>query len=231
MIWCAIIVELALSIKYHHNWPDFAVLMGLQFINGGLSFYEANKAGDAVAALKKSLKPNAICKRDGKWNNMDAATLVPGDLVMLGAGAAVPADCVVNSGRIEVDQAALTGESLPVTMTAMSKPKMGSTVTRGEVEATVEFTGGNTFFGKTAAMIQSVEQMSHFTKVLLRIMAFLISISLVLCFTVLGFLMHTEKQDFPDAISFTVVLLVASIPMAMEVVTTTSTQRSGAQRY
>ena len=222
MIWCAIVVELALSIVYHHNWPDFAVLMGLQFINGTLSFYEANKAGNAVAALKASLKPNAVCKRDGKWDNMDAATLVPGDLVMLGAGAAVPADCVVNAGRIEVDQAALTGESLPVTMVTGSKPKMGSTVTRGEIEATVEFTGKNTFFGKTAAMIASVEEMSHFTKVLLRIMAFLISISLVLCFTVLGFLMNTEKQDFPDAISFTVVLLVASIPMAMEVVTTTT---------
>jgi len=222
MIWCAIVVELALSIVYRHNWPDFAVLMGLQFINGTLSFYEANKAGNAVAALKASLKPNAVVKRDGKWQNMDAATVVPGDLVMLGAGAAVPADCIVNGGRIEVDQAALTGESLPVTMTFGSKPKMGSTVTRGEVEGTVEFTGGATFFGKTAAMIQSVEEMSHFTKVLLKIMAFLISISLVLCFTVLGFLMNTEKQSFPDAISFTVVLLVASIPMAMEVVTTTT---------
>jgi len=228
MIWCAIIVELALSIKFatpgkfDANWPDFAVLMGLQIINGTLSFYEANKAGNAVAALKASLKPNAVCKRDGKWQNMDAATLVPGDLVTLGAGAAVPADCRVNHGRIEVDQAALTGESLPVTMTGGSQPKMGSTVTRGEVEATVEFTGGHTFFGKTAAMIQSVEEMSHFQKVLIKIMIFLITISLTLCFTVLGFLMDNEEQPFPEAISFTVVLLVASIPMAMEVVTTTT---------
>ncbi len=175
-----------------------------------------------MAALKASLKPNAVVKRDGKWGNMDAATVVPGDLVMLGAGAAVPADCRVNHGRIEVDQAALTGESLPVTMTAGSQPKMGSTITRGEVEATVEFTGSKTFFGKTAAMIQSVEEMSHFQKVLLKIMLFLIAISLVLCFTVLGFLMNNEKQPFAEAISFTVVLLVASIPMAMEVVTTTT---------
>jgi len=224
MIWLAIVVELALSIVFGANWPDFGVLMGLQFINGTLSFYEANKAGNAVAALKASLKPNATVKRDGKWGNMDAALLVPGDLVMLGAGAAVPADCRVNAGRIEVDQAALTGESLPVTMTgeAGSQPKMGSTVTRGEVEATVEYTGKNTFFGKTAAMIQSVEEMSHFQKILIKIMIFLITISLVLCATVLGFLMNNEKQSFADAISFTVVLLVASIPMAMEVVTTTT---------
>ena len=175
-----------------------------------------------MAALKASLKPNAVVKRDGKWQNLDAGLVVPGDLVMLGAGAAVPADCKVNHGRIEVDQAALTGESLPVTMTAGCQPKMGSTITRGEVEATVEFTGSKTFFGKTAAMLQIGEEMSHFQKVLLKIMLFLITISLVLCFTVLGFLMNNEKQPFPEAISFTVVLLVASIPMAMEVVTTTT---------
>lgn len=89
--------------------------------------YETTKAADAVAALKKALKPLATCKRDGKWANMDATMLVPGDLVLLGAGAAVPADCIVNEGRIEVDQAALTGESLPVTMYKGDTPKMGST--------------------------------------------------------------------------------------------------------
>lgn len=66
-----------------------------------------------MAALKKSLKPNAVVKRDGKWANIDAALLVPGDLVGLNAGAAVPADCRVNKGRIEVDQAALTGTLSP----------------------------------------------------------------------------------------------------------------------
>ncbi len=53
-----------------------------------------------------------------------------------------------------MDQAALTGESMPVTMTVGDVPKMGSTVVRGEVEATVQDTGMNTFFGKTAALIQ-----------------------------------------------------------------------------
>lgn len=80
-----------------------------------------------MAALKKALKPLATCKRDDKWQTMDATLLVPGDLVLLGAGAAVPADCIVNEGRIEVDQAALTGESLPVTMYKGDTPKMGST--------------------------------------------------------------------------------------------------------
>lgn len=58
--------------------------------------YETTKAADAVAALKASLKPLATVKRDDKWQQIDAALLVPGDMVLLAAGAAVPADCVVS---------------------------------------------------------------------------------------------------------------------------------------
>lgn len=61
--------------------------------------YETTKAADAVSALKAALKPLATAKRDDKWQNMDATMLVPGDLVLLAAGAAVPADCIVNEGR------------------------------------------------------------------------------------------------------------------------------------
>ena len=58
----------------------------------------------------------ATVKRDGIWSNIDAAEVVPGDLVLLACGSAIPADSRINEGQIEVDQAALTGESLPVTM-------------------------------------------------------------------------------------------------------------------
>ena len=208
MIWVACLVELLIQ-----DWVDFGILFALQLINASVSFYEAAKAGDAVAALKAALKPVACAKRDGKWTNINAGELVPGDLVMLSSGAAVPADCVVNAGAIDVDQAALTGESLPVGMVAGDRPKsaplrersvklsiprpltrlrppaVGSTVSRGEVEATVEFTGARTFFGRTAAMIQSVEQLSNIQKVLLRIMVFLLVISFVLCGVCLAYLL------------------------------------------
>jgi H+-transporting ATPase len=138
MIWIAAITEASIE-----NWPDMGILLMIQFINASLGFYEIVKAGDAVAALKKSLKPLATVKRDGKWATIDAATVVPGDLVLLAAGSAVPADCFVNDGTIEVDQSALTGESLPVTMYRGDSCKMGSTVVRGEVEGTVEYTGSN----------------------------------------------------------------------------------------
>ena len=73
--------------------------------------------------------------------------VVPGDCILLKPGDIIPADCRVDTGQIDVDQAALTGESLPVTMYKGDSCKMGSTVVRGEVEGTVEFTGANTFFG------------------------------------------------------------------------------------
>jgi H+-transporting ATPase len=81
MIWIAIIIEAAIT-----NWIDMGILLVIQFTNASISFYELNKAGDAVAALKNSLKPTATCKRNGKWEVVDATLLVPGDLVLLASG-------------------------------------------------------------------------------------------------------------------------------------------------
>eukprot|EP01040_Poterioochromonas_malhamensis_P007402 gene7402-7984_t len=216
MIWIASITEAGIS-----NWPDMAILLAIQFINASLGYYEITKAGDAVAALKKSLKPLATVKRNGKWQNIDAAEVVPGDLVLLAAGSAVPADCLVNDGTIDVDQAALTGESLPVTMYKGHSCKMGSNVVRGEVEGTVEFTGSNTFFGKTASLLQESDEQGSLQKVLLNIVIVLVVLSLTLSGIVFTYLL-TQYEDVKETISFTVVLIVASIPVAIEIVCTTT---------
>lgn len=216
MIWIAAITEA--SIK---NWPDFIILLAIQFINASLGFYEIVKAGDAVAALKSSLKPKATVKRDGKWVEMDARLVVPGDLVLLGSGSAIPADCIVNAGQIEVDQSAMTGESLPVTMYKGSACMMGSTVVRGEVEGTVQFTGGNTLFGKTASMLQGQNELGNLQKVLLTIMLILVVLSFTLSGIVFAFLL-AKGADVEESLSFTVVLIVASIPIAIEIVCTTT---------
>jgi H+-transporting ATPase len=216
MIWLAILVEASIS-----NFLDMGILLAIQFINAFISFYETTKAGNAVAALKSSLKPVATCKRDGKWEIMDATILVPGDLVLLASGSAIPADCRVNHSEIDVDQAALTGESLPVTFYKGDSCKMGSTVVRGEVEATVEFTGAYTFFGKTASLLQDTHESSHLQVVLMTIMFVLVGISLVLCAINLIYLL-IKGVAVKEALSFTIVLLVASIPLAIEIVTTTT---------
>ena len=216
MIWLAAITEAGIQ-----NWPDMGILLGIQFLNASLGFYEITKAGNAVAELQKSLKPEATVKRDGKWAKIHARYVVPGDLVLLGSGSAIPADCLVNDGRIEVDQSAMTGESMAVTMYRGSSCKMGSMVTRGEVEATVQHTGENTFFGKTATMLQGSNEVGNLQKVLMKIMMILVILSFLLSGIVFIFLL-SKGADVTDSISFTVVLIVASIPIAIEIVCTTT---------
>lgn len=216
MIWIAIIIEAAIT-----NFLDMGFLLLIQFTNASISFYELNKAGNAVAALKSSLKPQATCKRDGKWIVMDATLLVPRDLVLLGSGSTIPADCRVNGSEIDVDQAALTGESLPVTFYKGDAVKMGSTVVRGEVEATVEFTGANTFFGKTASLLEDKHEISHLQKILMQIMMVLVALSLLLSGIYFVYLL-VKGVHLKEALSYTVVILVASIPLAIEIVTNTT---------
>ena len=215
MIWAAALVEAGIQ-----NWLDMFILIFINFANASIGYYEITKAGDAVAALKKSLKPLATVKRDNQWKVMDGALVVPGDLVLLAAGSAIPADCRVHEGTIEVDQAALTGESLPVVFQLGGSVKMGSTVVRGEVDGTVEFTGGESFLGKTAALLKESGELSNFQQILVNIVMILVTLSMTLCTIVLAYL--CTVTSFEEALSFTVVILVASIPMAIEIVTTTT---------
>lgn len=216
MIWIAVIIELGIS-----NWIDAGILLFIQFANASISFYESTKAADAVAALKSSLKPTATVKRDGKWQVINGTLLVPGDMVLLGSGSAIPADCRVNRGEIEVDQSALTGESLPVTFYKNDSCKMGSTVVRGETEATVEFTGANTFFGKTASLLAGTYETSHLQNMIIKIMIILVVMSVTLC--LINFIyLFVKTKDLKESLSYTIVLLVASIPLAIEIVTTTT---------
>ena len=96
MIWIAIIVEIIPKPEADHelrpSWADFGVLLTLQLVNGFVGWYEHMKAGDAVAALKNSLSPKANVKRNGQWLSIPGRELVPGDLVSLAIGGAVPAD-------------------------------------------------------------------------------------------------------------------------------------------
>jgi H+-transporting ATPase len=216
LIWVAVVIEASIG-----NFIDMGILLAIIFTNASISFYETNKAGNAIAALKNSLKPTATVKRDGKFETMEAALLVPGDTVLLASGSAIPADCRINHGDIDVDQSALTGESLPVTFYKNDSCKMGSTVVRGEVEATVEFTGANTFFGKTASLLQENHEPSHLQKILMTIMKVLVGLSLTLCIINFIYLL-LNGETVKEALTFTIVLLVASIPLAIEIVTTTT---------
>jgi len=176
--------------------------------------------------------------RDGKWADIDATLVVPGDLVLLAAGSAVSADSYVNEGLIEVVQSAMTGESLPVKFRRGDVCKLGSTVVHGESEGTVESTGSHTFFSKTASMLQaSGNAVSSLQILLMRIMIILVTLSLSLCIIALIYLIvegrkanqlkpfdlkNEDSEIVKHSLSFAVCVLIASIPLAIEIVTTTT---------
>uniref|UniRef100_A0A7S0H6Z2 Plasma membrane ATPase n=1 Tax=Amorphochlora amoebiformis TaxID=1561963 RepID=A0A7S0H6Z2_9EUKA len=225
MIWLAAAVELVQCVTgSKEHYADFAVLLGLQFANGTVAFFEEHNAGNAIAELKASLAPKANVTRDGQNMIINARELVPGDLITLQIGSVIPADAqLIGERTIEVDQAALTGESLPVTMKAGDTAKMGSTVRRGEMDAVVVKTGANTFFGRAAGMISEVRQQGRFQKVLFNVMSFLMGLATVLVIIILCILLvdnGTSTKQLLESIGTAVVILIASIPIAMQVVAT-----------
>ena len=203
------------------DWKDFAFLTALLVINGLVAFFEEFKAGNAIDALKKSLAPTARVLRDGSWTVLPARELVPDDVIILTLGDVVPADSVLGSGEgMEVDQAALTGESLPVTKFEGELVYQGSVIKRGELRAVVSATGKNSFFGKAASLVDSVDRPGNFQKVLFNMSKIIVALALVLVTVIFFVLIFSEGSSFGQAIKLCLVLMVASIPIAMQVVCT-----------
>jgi H+-transporting ATPase len=112
----AALVAIVLANGEHRapDWEDFVGIILLLFINSAIGFYEERNAGNAVKALMDSLAPKAKVKRNGTWLEIESAELVPGDMVSFKIGDIVPADCRLTEAiNVSIDQAALTGESLP----------------------------------------------------------------------------------------------------------------------
>src|SRR5277367_5936027 len=150
-------VAVILSAAARH-WPDFGIILVLLVANAMVGFWEEHQAGNAIAALKATLAIKARVKRDGKWVTPPARELVPGDVIRVRLGDIVPADARLLEGDpVEVDQSALTGESLPATRKPGEAIFSGSIVRQGEAGALVYATGGNTYFGKTVELVQGAQ--------------------------------------------------------------------------
>ena len=148
-------VAVVLSAVVRH-WPDFVIILLLLLANAMVGFWEEHQAGNAIAALKARLAIKARVKRDGKWITPPARELVPGDAIRLRLGDIVPADArLLDGDEVSVDQSALTGESLPATRKSGDAVFSGSIIRRGEIGALVYATGGKTYFGKTAELVQT----------------------------------------------------------------------------
>ncbi len=200
------------------HWPDFFIILFLLVSNACVGFWEEREAGNAIAALKSSLAIKARVKRDGKWINPAARELVPGDVIRLRLGDIVPADArLLDGDEIEVDQSALTGESLPATRKPSEAVFSGSIVRQGEIGALVYATGTKTYFGKTAELVQGAHTVSHFQKAVLKIGNYLIIFAVAIVALIIT--VATFRGDpILTTLQFALVLTVAAIPVAMPTV-------------
>ncbi|MEO6999508.1 MAG: plasma-membrane proton-efflux P-type ATPase [Terracoccus sp.] len=200
------------------HWPDFFIILVLLLSNAVVGYTEERSAGKAIDALKAQLAINARVKRDGEWTTPPARELVPGDVIRLRLGDVVPADArLLDGDDIEVDQSALTGESLPATCAAGDPVYSGTIIRRGEIGALVYATGTHTYFGKTAELVQDAHTVSHFQKAVLRIGNYLIILAAVfVAVIVLVSLLRGDK--LLTTLQFALVLTVAAIPVAMPTV-------------
>ena len=197
---------------------DFFIIAAMLIFNGLIGFWQENKAANALAALKGQLALKARVIRDRQWQEINAADLVTGDVIRLRLGDIIPADCKLMDGDyISIDQAALTGESLPVNKKPGDIAYSGSVAKQGEMVAVVTATGVNTFFGRTAKLVAAAGARSHFQQAVLRIGNLLIVTALALAIYLVAVELY-QRQPFLDVLRFVLILVIASIPVAMPAV-------------
>ena len=210
-------VALVLSAILRH-WPDVIIVGVLLVFNAGVGFWQERTAADAVAALKSQLALRAIVCWDGAWAEIDAAGLVPGDVVRIRLGDIIPADVVLLDGEyLRVDQSALTGESLPADKHPGDAAYSGSVAVQGSMTAVVTATGQATYFGKTTKLVATAQPVSHFQKAVLTIGDYLIWLSLALI-AVLVIVELFRGAKVLTLLQFALILTVAAIPVAMPAV-------------
>jgi magnesium-transporting ATPase (P-type) len=234
IVWTAMILEFVESlIEWGDNdsgdgdsdMADVGALFFLQFLNVFVGFFEELKADEAIKALKKSLLPSCNVIRDGHAETVPARNVVVGDIVLLVLGAAIACDGTILPGkaRVQVDESQINGESLPKTVKANERVLMGTVVKSGESVIICRATGQYTEFGKTASLLVEKEDKGHFEELLQLLLWVLVVLGLVVNLIIIIFLeTKSDKPKFLDVLSFAVVLLIASIPIALRVVCVTT---------
>ncbi len=211
----------ALLTLFLRNLGDTYIVLGLLILNAVLGFYQEERASAAITYLRRQLQVNARVKRDGKWSLVPARELVPGDLVRIRTGDFVPADLKIHVGSVEVDQSAVTGESLAVEKGVGGLVVSGSTIAHGEATGVVVATGTKTYFGKTVELVQIAKPKLHMEEVTSKVVQWLLVmvgslLAVAIAYTaIIG-------QDVFAILPLAVVLLVSAIPVALPTMFTIS---------
>jgi len=215
------------------HWVDTGVILGVVIINAVIGFIQESKAEQAIDSLKQMLAPLAIVFRDGKKTSLPATELVPGDVVLLEGGDKVPADLRLHRVKnLQIDEAPLTGESMPVSKSVEALEGdvplgdrrnlafAGTLTTSGTAAGIVIATGDSTQIGRIAGMLQDVEGVE--TPLIRRLASFSMVITVVIiAFCVFAFLIGVlTGQEVADMLMASVALAVSAIPEGLPAIMT-----------
>jgi H+-transporting ATPase len=215
MIEVAAILSLLLQ-----RWEEFIIISMMLLINAALDFFQEHKALSALKVLKQQVVSEVRVFRGAEYQFSLARELVPGDIIRLRIGDVIPADVqLLNGDFLAIDESSLTGESLPVTKSKSDVAYSNTVIKQGEMEALVINTGQHTHFSEVIALVAkaSLEERSHFQKMVIQIGNFLIALTLILVtlIMVVGLFRH---EDILEIARFSLVLTVAAIPVALPAV-------------
>jgi len=204
---------------------DAGIIILILLINIVLGFVQEFKAENAIASLKKLTTTNVRVIRNGEEQLVDSRFLVPGDIVHLGEGDKIPADAkILGSLRFEVNEAALTGESLPVSKSEKASDSnlvfMGTIVSAGRATVEITKTGSKTNFGSLAKSLSDIDKAdSPLTHKITRlgIQVSVAALMMTATLFVVGLLQH---QEFVEMLLTSISLLVAAVPEGLPAVIT-----------
>jgi Ca2+-transporting ATPase len=230
----AALVSAYIAIQEGEPMTDTWVILFIVVMNGILGFVQEYRAEKAVEALKAMVSPHVLVLRGGKEESIDSKDLVPGDIVLLEAGSRVPADCrLIETANVEVDEAALTGESRPVSKSLkVVAPEagigdqknmvfMGTVITNGRAVALVTDTGMSSQFGKIAGMVQSIDtEDPPLRKKMERLGKQLAQISVACTVFVFFVLLFVHDRPLKDVFMTSISLAVSAIPEGLPAVLT-----------
>lgn len=206
-------------------WTSFGLLLFELNLIVWTGYIGERNAGDAIKELEELSAPHAMTKRDGQFKELPVKELVLGDVIQLKGGDIIPADCRLLGDPsahdpMKIDESSLTGESLPVTRGPGQEILSGACVNQGELEAKVTAVGGNTFFGKTIALLGEPESKGHLQKVMSKMT---ITLAIASFLGVVSIFITLLARSEPVGYSFTIffVIFVSVVPIGMPVVTTT----------
>jgi len=216
LLLAAAIVTVALG-----DWPDVAIILLVIALNTVIGVVQEVRADRAIAALDDLAAPTAHVVRDGRSQTIPAADLVRGDVVNVEAGVIVPADLsLVDAFRCQVDEAALTGESLPVVKDAGEELQAGTVVVTGRASGVVIRTGSRSALGGIASLVATTRGgPTPLQRRLARLGRVIGLAAVALCFIVFGLGVVAGQPVITMAL-VAVSLVVAAVPESLPAVVT-----------